>query len=385
MIIIGGHFQGLGLLRNLARHQVPTYLLDNIGICIGRFSRYTKRFSKCPSARDESRFLKFITDLAVKENLKGWLIYPNDDEAVYFLAKYNEQLEEYYRVTTPPWDITKFAYDKVLSYKIAEQYGIPTPKTYYPSNTEELKQLDIEFPVILKPSVKVPFYDITKKKAVLVEDRRELVEEYTKAAEMIDSTQTLMIQEFIPGRSKNLFSVGSLSRNGELLAKVVVQRLRQHPMDFGHSTTYAKTLDIPELEESTSRLLKAIGYSGLSEVEFMLDPKDGKYKLLEINARPWGWHTIAIGAGVELPFLSYQDMLGEKVQKDSYTMGIKWFHMFPDFLTAAIELVTGRMKLREYLDSFKGSKEFAVMSLKDPLPFIMELVLAPYFWLKKGF
>ena len=384
VVIIGGQFQGLGLLRSLGRQNVPTYLLDEEP-CIARFSRYTDRYSKCPDVREESLFLEFMIDLALKENLKGWIVYPNDDETVRLLAKHKEKLEEYYRIATPPWDIVKFAYDKMLTYKLAKKCGIAIPNTYYPTSIEELEQLDIEFPAIIKPSIKMPFYKRTKKKAILIKNRRELVREYTKATMLIDSSQTIMLQELIPGGAQNLFSVGSLSKNGELLVKVTVQRPRQHPMDFGHSTTFTQTVHIPELEEMAKTILEAMGYYGLSEVEFMFDPKDGKYKLLEINARAWGWHTIAIAAGLDMPYLSYLDILGEKVKQGGCANGVKWLHMVTDIPIVLMELLKGKMRFAEYLDSLKGRKQFAVFSLEDPIPFIAELVMLPYLFKKKGF
>ena len=385
VVIIGGHFQGLGLIRSLGRHNVPTYLLDREQ-CIARFSRYTDRFSKCPDIlREEPLFLKFLLDLAVKEDLKGWIVYPNDDETVRLLAMHRDKLQEYYRITTPPWDVVKYAYDKKLTYELAKKCSIAIPNTYYPANAEELEQLDIEFPVILKPSVKMPFYKRTRKKAILINSRQELWKKYKKASMLIDSSQKIIVQELIPGRAPNLYSVGSLSRNGELLVKITVKRSRQHPMDFGHATTFAQTVHIPELEEMTRTILEAIGYYGLSEVEFMLDPRDRKYKLLEINARAWGWHTIAIAAGLDMPYLSYLDMLGEKVKQNGCANGVKWIRMTTDIPIALIELLKGKMKLAEYLDSLKGKKQFAVFSLEDPLPFIAEMLMLPYLFKKKGF
>jgi predicted ATP-grasp superfamily ATP-dependent carboligase len=383
-VIIGGHFQGLGVLRSLARREVPVYLLDQ-GLCIGRFSRYVKRFLKCPDVRQEALFLEFLMNLVKKENLEGWIIYPNDDETVRLLAQHKEKLEEYYRVTTPPWDIVRFAYDKVLTYKLAQKCGIPIPDTFYPGNIEELEQLDIKFPAIIKPSIKVPFYDKTRKKAIRVNDRKELIDEFAKAALAIDASQTVMVQEFISGGSRNLFSVGSLCRNGDLLADVVACRPRQHPMDFGHATTFAETVDIPELEEMARTILATMGYYGLSEVEFMLDPRDGKYKLLEINARAWGWHTIAIEAGVDLPYLSYLDTLGEKVRQDGFAKGVKWMRLTTDIPTVVTEMLKGRMKFGDYLSSLKGKKQDAVLSIRDPLPFFAELMMLIYLWQKKGF
>jgi predicted ATP-grasp superfamily ATP-dependent carboligase len=382
-VIIGGHFQGLGVLRSLARRNVPTYLLDH-ELCIGRFSRYPRKFVKCPSVRQESAFFEFLIDLAQKYDLHGWLIYPNDDETVCFLAKHKQQLEEYYLVPTPSWEVVKFANDKKLTYQLAERCGILVPKTFYARSIKELEQLDIEFPVIIKPSIKEPFYSSTRKKAIRVDNRSHLVQEFASAASIIDGSE-LMIQELIPGGPDYLFSVGSLYKNGEFLGKVVAHRPRQHPMDFGHATTFAVTVDIPELEEIAKKILRDIGYYGLSEVEFMLDPRDGHYKLIEINARPWGWHTLAIGAGVDLPYLLYQDMLGDTVKKDGFEKDVKWIRLVTDVPTALTEIIKGEMKISDYLNSLRGKRQFSVLSIADPLPSIAELLMMPYLRVKRGF
>jgi len=385
VIVIGGHFQGLGLLRSLGRQDIPVYLLDKEQ-CIGRFSKYVKKFLKCPDvSKDESRFLEFLVNLAGKENLEGWIIYPNDDETVSFLARHRERLEKHYRVSTPPWDIVKYAYDKALTYGIAEKCGVAIPKTYYPQSIDELKQTDMAFPVVIKPSIKEPFYSRTSRKAILVKDRDQLIKEYTGALKAIASSQTLMVQEFIPGGTKNLLSVGCLCRDGKLLARVMASRLRQHPMDFGHATTFAKTVNIPEMGEMAGKILAAIKFHGLAEIEFMYDSRDSRYKLIEINARTWGWHTIAMAAGVDMPYLSYLDMLGREVRQNGFIEGVKWMHLATDVPTAAIEILKGRMKLSEYISSLKGKKQYAVWSREDPVPFFAELVLLPYLWIKRGF
>jgi CelD/BcsL family acetyltransferase involved in cellulose biosynthesis len=131
--------------------------------------------------------------------------------------------------------------------------------------------------------------------------------------------------------------------------------------------------------ERAKKILKAMNYSGLSEVEFMLDSRDGKYKLIEINARSC-WHSIAIGAGVDLPYLSYLDILGGKVKQEGFAFGVKWIRLITDVTTAALEILKGNLSISEYLNSFKGKKQYAVKSLDDPLPFIMELILLPYLW-----
>ena len=118
----------------------------------------------------------------------------------------------------------------------------------------------------------------------------------------------------------------------------------------------------------------------------MWDPRDRQYKLIEINPRPWGWHTLAIGAGVDLPYLLYRDMLGEEVtQNGAIPRQAKWIRLITDTPTVAPALLKGRIRLTDYIRSLKGKKQFAVFSIKDPLPFIVELLMLPYLWKKRGF
>jgi len=379
-VIIGGDFQGLGVLRSLAKQDIPIYLLDT-ELCIAKFSRYRKKFIKCPDPQNEMSFLNFLKELAERQNLRGWIVFPTNDQTVRILSENRDKLKEYYRIPTPSWDVVKFAYDKKLTYQLAEKYGIDIPKTFCPGNLEELQQLNLELPVIIKPSVKTHFFNKTRKKALRADNRKELVERYKEALSIIDSSE-IMIQELIPGGPDNLFSFCSLFKNGEVLGKLIARRSRQHPMDFGRSTTYAETIDVPELEEVGKKILKLISYYGLSEVEFMQDPRDGKYKLLEINARIWAWHTLGTRAGVDFPYLLYRDMLGESVKISSFKENIKWIRLITDVPTVATQILKGKMKIINYFNSLKGQKEFAVFSIIDPFPFIVEIL--KHFYIGRG-
>ena len=376
VLVVVGSFQSLGILRSLAGHGIQNYLID-WDLCVARFSKYTNRFSTCPRAVEEERFVEFLCELAVRENIKGWLIFPNDDRTVGVLARNKKVLEEFYRVSVPEWDIVKQAIDKRQTYRLAEQVGIPFPKTFYPGNVDELQEVGIEFPAVIKPAIRDNFYDKARKKAVRADDREQLLKEYMNAASLIDSSE-IMVQELIPGAADNLYSYGSLHSNGRALGKVVARRTRQHPAEFGRVTTHAETMHIPELETMATLFLDAMGYQGISEVEFMWDPRDEKYKLIEINARFWSWHSLAIAAGVDLPYLLYRDMLGHGVRIDDFEDGVHWIRLLVDLPTSAVKIARGKIGIRTYLKSWKGKKTFAVWSLKDPLPFLAEMVMVPY-------
>jgi predicted ATP-grasp superfamily ATP-dependent carboligase len=322
--------------------------------------------------------------LGETRSLEKWVIFPTDDETVHFLSMYKSRLESIYNVTTPAWNVTRLAYDKTLTYRLAGKIGVPIPKTFFPRTVEDLDDPEIPFPAIIKPAVMRSFFRKTGKKAFPAVNRNELKDAYRAACGIIPPAE-ILVQERIPEAARNLFSFSPFFKNGRVLGRVTVQRLRQHPMDFGHATTLAVTVDEPELERLGTRILKAMNYYGIGEVEFIRDPRDRRYKFLEVNPRIWGWHTIAPRAGVNLPYLMYLDQTGETAEVPGYRKNVKWIREITDMATVISEMAGGRMGLREYLASIRGEKELAVFSWKDPVPFFGELIRLPALWKERGF
>jgi predicted ATP-grasp superfamily ATP-dependent carboligase len=382
-ILTGGDFQALGAIRTLARKGIPIVVLDS-NICISRYSRYVKKCLRSPSLADKDAYVDFLINIAGKEDISGWVIFPNSDEAVCLLSKNKDVLEEYYRIPTPRWEVIKNVYIKKNTYQIAGKSGIPIPKTFYPQNLEELIGLELEFPIVIKPSIRDNFYNKTKIKAFRINNKDELIKTYQSVCKIIEPSE-ILVQEFISGGPKHLFSFCPFFKDGKVVTSIMARRSRQHPMDFGHASTFAEVVDIYELRDIAERFLRLIGYYGIGEVEFMQDPKDRSYKLIELNPRIWGWHSLAIAAGADLPYLLYRDMIGENIEPPSTFRNVKWVRLITDLPTVISEIFKGKMKICDYLNSMKGKKEYAVFCTKDPLPFFIEIALIPYLWKKKGF
>ena len=382
-VITGGDFQGLGVLRTLAKKDIPIILLDS-DHCISKYSRFKKKFIKSPHPSETETYLNFLIDLAKKEKIHGWVIFPNSDEAVYVLSKYKEVLKDYYRIPTPDLEVIQNVYNKERTYQVAEKYGIPIPKTYYPKRLLDLLELNLQFPVVIKPSIRDHFYNKTKIKAFKINNKEDLIKTYQKVCSIIDPSEVL-IQDFIPGGPKNLYSFCPFFKDGKVIISIMGRRARQHPMDFGHASTYVELVNIPEMQNIAERFLRLIDFYGIAEVEFMMDPRDGKYKLIEVNPRVWGWHTLAIAAGVDFPYLLYQDMIGEQLKIGLPSNHLRWIRLTTDIPTVFLEIAKGNMKVGDYITSMRGKKTDAVLSLYDPLPFVAEVALIPYLWMKRGF
>ena len=243
--------------------------------------------------------------------------------------------------------------------------------------------LELEFPLAIKPAIKENFFYETKAKAWRADDRAQLFDLFERANSIVGPGE-VMVQELIPGGGTQQFGYCALYGRGRPLASMVVRRLRQHPPEFGRASTFVETVDEPVVERLSERVLGRIGYDGLVELEYKLDPRDGSFKLLDFNARTCGYHSLGPAAGVDFPYLLFRHSIGLPVERQRARPGTRWVRLLTDVPTAAGEIVRGRVSARAYLRSLRGVRTEAVFSRRDPLPGLAELALIPYLALKRG-
>jgi predicted ATP-grasp superfamily ATP-dependent carboligase len=152
------------------------------------------------------------------------------------------------------------------------------------------------------------------------------------------------------------------------VAWLVARRVRQYPPEFGRGSSFVETVDEPAVEEPARRLLAEINYSGLVEIEFKHDPRTGQAKLLDINTRTWGWHTLGRRAGVDFPYLSWRLVHGETIAETRARSGIRWIRGATDLLAALAEFRHGRLSPLGYLRGLRPPLECAVFAFDDLLP-----------------
>jgi len=280
-------------------------------------------------------------------------------------------------VSTPAWDVLRWAYDKRLTYQLAAEQEVDCPLTFYPGEEVSVNVDALDFPVILKPATHEIMNRFTAEKAWPATNREELLARYHEALELIPS-DLILVQELIPGGGESQFSYAAVCYDGEPIVSLTARRTRQYPIDFGYSSSFVETLDIPQIVEPSQRLLAAIRYTGLVEVEYKLDARNGRYKLLDINPRLWTWATIGARAGVDFPYLLWQMMKGRPVQKQTGRVGVRWVRMSTDIPSAIQEILRGRLSVRAYLSSLHKPIEFALMAIDDPLPGLLDLPLFLY-------
>lgn len=378
-IVIGASYRALGIVRSLGRHEIPVWVLreegpvGTIGSALAVRSRYASRVLPWPAASAEQR-VDLLLELATRHGLHDWVVFPSGDAEAALIARRWVELADCLRLTTPAWEVFRWAHDKRMTYQLAADVGVDVPWTAYPRSEAEVAALECAFPVILKPAVKEEANALTDAKAWRVDDRASLRERYRMACTLV-SPDTLMVQELIHGGGESQYSFAALCDGGRPLAWLTARRLRQYPMDFGRASTYVETVDEPAVEEPARALLEAIGFTGLVEVEFKRDPDNGSFKLLDVNGRVWGWHTIGLRAGVDFPMLTWQFFLGQTIRKTSGRAGVRWVWALPDAVVAAREVMAGRLSVATYLASFCAPVTVESFAGDDLLPGLVELPL----------
>src|SRR5581483_2426654 len=375
-LLLGADYRALGVARSLGRRGIPVWLLTARAEPLATFSKYALRSLPWPDGGDCER-VAFLRELVRSEDLEGWALIPTSDRTAAMVARCYDQLDEDYTLTTPRWDVVRWAYDKRLTHALARRLEVPSPRTVGAHAALNGAAAAVGFPAVLKPAIKEESNALTAAKAWLIEDRTDLQRRYDEASSLLDP-ELLMVQELVPGGGEAQFSYAALCQDGVPLASLTARRTRQYPADFGRASTYVETVDCDQVVKPSWRLLREVGYRGLFELECEGDPRDGDWKLLDMNPRVWGWHSLCLRAGVDFPWLLWLLVSGKKVPATRAKPGVGWLRFATDTPTAIREILGRRLQLREYARSLRPPRESAIFAWDDPLPGLAELPVLAY-------
>ena len=377
LCILGGHIQALGLARQAKQKRVQVSLIVPDGFSVARFSKCVDKTYICKN-EDE-------LDLCLKKcQGKDTMLFPTSDEYIDYIVRNYDSLKELFTIALPELSTVKLFADKTRTYRFAEENNIPHPWSRYPQKLNDVEAMaeQLDYPVVIKPAVMYDFHKKFGKKAFLCENKENLMSKTKEIVAGDYPISGMIIQEYLAGGPKNLYSFGFFAVDGEVKSSIVVNRIRQNPMDFGNSTTFAVTVDVPEIEELSKRSVKIANYTGMGEAEFRFDK--GEYKFLEINTRAWKWHAITNGRGFSfigdwIDWLN-TDKLPQRQEK-AETMA--WVERFTDFAVILKGVFRGQVSFLEAVRSYRYKKVSAVWSLRDPLPAIMYVLMSPILFIKR--
>jgi predicted ATP-grasp superfamily ATP-dependent carboligase len=371
-LIIGGAHGSLAVARSLGRKGIPVWFVTDDHV-IPRYSRYVRRIVRW-CGPNHAQAAAFLLELAKSHHLDDWVIVCGGDAEAQLVAQNHTALKAAFRLTTPPWETLQWALDKRLTYRRAAELGIDCPLSFYPRGRADVVGLGCRFPVILKPTVHNTKNAFTLEKAWRADDRATLIARYDDAVRLVGE-DAIVVQELIPGRGSTQFSYAAVWDRGAPVASLVATRSRQYPIDFGYTSTFVQTLDRTPVEDAACRFLRSLAFSGLVEVEFKHDARDGRTKLLDVNARTWTWNGLGALAGVDFAYLLWRLAMGEPVAPSRGRTGVAWINVSRDLVAAAQEMLGGTLSPQDYLRSLRQPLTFAATAADDALPGLVDLPL----------
>jgi len=372
VLLLGSDFKALGVARSLGRRGVRVAIVDNLPRSAW-FSRYVAKRFRWDESMSSVALPDFLLDIAGR-GAEGWVLWPAQDDALELVARNSKRLSTAYELITPPWEVLRQAHDKRLLHEAAEEVGVQHPRTWYPPSERSLQTLQVEFPAIIKPTVSIDLQHALGRKALPVRDMNQLLEGYRLAAGIVPADH-LMVQEIIPVGAQ--LSVAAFVVDGQVVSAMTARRTRQYPIDYGLSSTFVEAIEVAGLIEPASRILGRLGLSGMVEVEFIQDRRDGRPKLLDVNPRPWGWHTLCIACGLDFPAMQYDHALGRPIPRLVPRYGSRWIRLLTDVPAGFQHVKAGTMTPGAYIRSlFAGKTVGSVFDARDPLPAAGDLVVA---------
>jgi predicted ATP-grasp superfamily ATP-dependent carboligase len=348
-----------------------------------RLSRWRAPFFRSPAYESEE-FWPWLADLHERLGLDGWTLIPTHDEQVRQLALHFDDARSRFRFAGLRWDQYRLIYDKRESHAWCERHGIPAPLSHAPRDRDDLPPPDWKYPLIVKPAVKTVFKRYSAAKAIQVSDAEGLKRLLKGPLARVPIDQ-LLYQEIIPGGGDHQFSYAGYFDDGQPIAAFTACRLRQHPPDFGRASTYVRAVPDPEVEQQSLRVLSLLRYTGLAEVEWKRDLRDGALKFLEVNARSWGWHSLSSGVVGELVPILLHHLAGGKMSPAVPQYGASWVKHVTDIPVAFDMIRSGDLTLSSYLRSLRGEVIGCEWHWRDPFPFFAQFALVPYLALKRGY
>jgi predicted ATP-grasp superfamily ATP-dependent carboligase len=309
VVVDVGWVNGLAAVRQLGRAGAPVLAVDHRASALGFRSRYALPV-KCPDpGADEQGFVEALA--AIGDALgRPAPIFPTHDEQLNAIARARELLGARFLYPFPRWDVLSRIQSKRFQLERAQAAGVPIPRTAYPASVADAlaAAADMGYPVLVKPSAPAGFRRRFRRQAFRCETPAELERAFADA-----QPYEPMVQELIPGGDRELYTLGSyLAEDGTALGLFTGRKLRQTPPGVG-TCRVGEAVRAEEVSELGLALLRELGFHGISQVEFKRDPRDGVYKLMEVNPRLWQWHGLAAACGVDLPRIAYWDLLGARL------------------------------------------------------------------------
>lgn len=312
-IVMGRGATALGILRSLALAGIPAYVACPQDDLVTR-SRWYRPTPGMPwDGRPGPEGLEALRAMPLE---RAVIIAGADDAAMWLTDLASTDLGGRFLVSTSSRAAQELLQDKSLFAAYLAGAQIPHPRTYRLESPEDVAAVPFDTldRVFIKPVNSQKFSDVTGVKGVWVDTHTAMADVW---ARLHAQGFSVMAQEYVPGPANEHFFVdGFRDAAGGYPGLFARRRVRMSPPDFGNSSCSGSVPlgEVAKAVDHVRRLLDGLAYRGIFSAEFKRDPRDGEFRILEVNTRAWTYVEFAARCGVNVCDMAWHDAQGLAVR-----------------------------------------------------------------------
>ena len=331
------------------------------------WSRQVSRRIRTPDPLTDEQGFVAALEAAVRDGRID-LLMPGGDASLLDISCARARLEPHARIGLPAAGDVSRTLDKAELSEAATRCGLAPPRTEVCRGIGEAlaAAADLGYPVVVKPR-----RSVIENGPVRRRSGSDLAAAPAQLAAIVGRLgDEVLVQRCAVGA---LVSFGGVFVDGRLLGEAVSRYERTWRPGAGNAC-FSETIDgSPELRSRVSELLADLGWEGLFELE-LIEREDARWHAIDMNPRPYGSMSLAIGAGCNLPALWCRHVLGEPVEPARATSGVRYRWTDADLRHGLWQLRAGHPAVAARVLSPRRHVVHAFARRGDPGPGVARLV-----------
>jgi D-aspartate ligase len=365
------HSGGVAVVRTLGRLGVPVYAITEDRLTPTALSRYCAgNFVWRVTGHEEPGYLAGRLREVGERLGRRAVVVPVDDEAAVLVAEHADELSEHFIFPHIDPGLPRALASKQRLYELCRQHDVPSPLSVCPATDTELAEFAATaiFPVVVKNAE--PW---TRRRAPVVSNTTVM----HTAGELLGAAPSgngsppgVIVQEYIPRDQAQDWIVHLYcDANSNCVVLFTGVKVRSWPPHNG-ATACAYTMANPELAQIAEHFCQAIGFQGIADLDWRLDLRDGKYKLVDFNPRVGNqFRLFETEQGIDVVRALHLDLTGRAVPAGAASTGRRIIVEHIDML-ARFAYRHGSGYPAAVSPPPATATELAWLAKDDPLPFL---------------